>query len=259
MLFLCVISSSHFSSCGLSGFHTIALTDRYKKNYTPGPPVFYLVSGPLPSYLRTLLSSYCASLASAQTILLEFNYRWNIKLDGRSNARFWPSVGGLYDPYDVETIQRDTASWNPDKSLFSEWVSVLDVEETGGRSGLSESSWGSHGGGHIAKEGPPSRDLPADYLGGEGTVESTVPLPKLTRTAKHYASMIQTGLSIIPVHAGVEKRNFVSELVDNYFRPGDPREILQQFQRINFDKWGVAWNAYCTKVESTNFIESRST
>jgi len=181
------------------------------------------------------------------------------------NRGLRPSLGGFYDQYDVEIIQRDTASWYPDKPLFSDWVSVFDVEDTGERSGLSESSWGSHGSGNVAKEDPPNRDLPADILGedilggedivgGEETVvDSTVPLPKLTRTAKQYASMMQTGIPILPVHTGVEKRKFASELADNYFQPGDPRGRLQRFQRINFDKWAAAWNDYCTKIESGVF------
>ncbi|CAN0492413.1 unnamed protein product, partial [Laminaria digitata] len=31
-------------------------------------------------YLRRLLSSYCASPALAHSILLEFNYRWNVRM-----------------------------------------------------------------------------------------------------------------------------------------------------------------------------------
>ncbi|CAN0338349.1 unnamed protein product [Laminaria digitata] len=70
-------------------------------------------------YLRTLLSSYCASPALAHTILLEFNYRWNIKMAVK-NRGLRPSLGGFYDEYDIEIIQRDTASGNLDKPLFSD-------------------------------------------------------------------------------------------------------------------------------------------
>ena len=51
-------------------------------------------------------------------------------------------VGEFYDQFEIEIIQRDTASWCPDNPLFSEWVSVIDVADTGEKSGLSQSSWG---------------------------------------------------------------------------------------------------------------------
>ena len=131
------------------------------------------------------------------------------------NRGLRPSLGGFYDQYDVERIQRDTASWTPDKPLFSDWIHVLDVEDTGERSGLSESSRGSHGSGDVAKEDPPSRDLPAFFLGGEETVESTVPLPKLEPTAKQDASIMKTGIPEVPAHIGIEERKIDSELADN--------------------------------------------
>ena len=91
---------------------------------------------------------------------------------------------GVYDQYDIEIIQRDTASWNPEKPLFSDWVSVRDAAGTGERSGLSQSTWGSRDGNVAEEDLLPRIDLPADPFGGEETIESAVPLPQLTRTAK---------------------------------------------------------------------------
>ena len=61
-------------------------------------------------YLRRLLSSYCASPSLAHSILLEFNYRWNVKMAVK-NGGLPSEVGGFYDQFEIEIIQRDTASW----------------------------------------------------------------------------------------------------------------------------------------------------
>ena len=48
-------------------------------------------------------------------------------------------LGGFNDQFEIEIIQRDTASWYPENPMFSDWVSALDVADTGERSGLSQS------------------------------------------------------------------------------------------------------------------------
>ena len=92
----------------------------------------------------------------------------------------------------------------------------------GERSGLSQSTWGSHDGNAAEEDLLPSRDLPADPFGEEETIESAVSLPQLTRTAKQYASMMKTGVSEMPVHTVSEKRKCASELADNNYLAGDP-------------------------------------
>ncbi|CAN0310195.1 unnamed protein product, partial [Laminaria digitata] len=76
-------------------------------------------------HLRRLLSSYCASPALAHSILLEFNYRWNIRMAVK-NRSLPKELGGFNDQFEIEIIQRDTASWYPENPLFSDWVSALD-------------------------------------------------------------------------------------------------------------------------------------
>ncbi|CAN0516674.1 unnamed protein product [Laminaria digitata] len=60
-------------------------------------------------YLRRLLSSYCASPSLAHSILLEVNYRWNVRMAVK-NRGLPKEVGGFYDQFEIEIIQRDTAS-----------------------------------------------------------------------------------------------------------------------------------------------------
>ena len=148
-------------------------------------------------------------------------------------------IGGFYDQFEIEIIQRETASWCPESPAFSGWISVLDAADTGERSGLSQSTWGPDGG-----------DVPANLLGEEGLFENAVPLPRLTYSAKQYARMMRAGMPEMPVHSGAEKRKFAAELNPNLFVPGDPMGRLQQHQRVNFDAWAVEWNLYCGKIES---------
>ena len=141
-------------------------------------------------------------------------------------------VGGFYDQFEIEIIQRDTASWCPDNLLFSEWVSAIDVADTGVRSGLSQSSWGPGAGG----------DLPVDLLGEQEIVQNEAPLPRLTHSAKQYANMMNFGMPCTPVHSGAERRKFASKVGNHLSVPGDRMGRLQSRQRINYDSWAVEWN-----------------
>lgn len=75
--------------------------------------------------------------------------------------------------------------------------------------------------------------MPADIFDEEETVESTVPLPRLTHNAKQYAGMMKSGMPEMPVHTGVGRLKFASELADNLFHPGDQSGRLQQYENIN--------------------------
>eukprot|EP00752_Nemacystus_decipiens_P018513 g16598.t1 len=77
-----------------------------------------------------LLSSYCASPALAHSVLLEFNFRWNVRMAVK-NRGLSREVGEFFDQYEIEKIQRDTAIWYSNDPLFPEWVSALDVADTG--------------------------------------------------------------------------------------------------------------------------------
>ncbi|CAN0440002.1 unnamed protein product, partial [Laminaria digitata] len=205
---------------------------------------------------RRLLSSYCASPSLAHSFLLEFNYRWNFRMAVK-NRGLRKEIRGFHDQFEILTsgsmyvtliyiiyalliFQRDTASWYPDSPMFSDWVSALDVADTGESSGLSEG----FGGPDVVS------DMPADPLGEQEVVQNDVPLARLTHSAKQYARMMDSGLPCTPVHNGVERRKFVSEVDSQLFKPGDQMGWFQRHQRINFDKWATEWNRHCDKIES---------
>ncbi|CAB1114532.1 unnamed protein product [Ectocarpus sp. CCAP 1310/34] len=58
------------------------------------------------------------------------------------NRNLPKEIGGCFDQFDIEIIQRETTSWDLDSPVFSERVSALDVADTGERSGLAQSMWG---------------------------------------------------------------------------------------------------------------------
>ncbi|CAB1102728.1 unnamed protein product [Ectocarpus sp. CCAP 1310/34] len=155
-------------------------------------------------YVRRLLSTYCASPSLAHSVLLEFNYRWNVRMAVK-NRGLPREVGEFFDQFEIEIIQRETASWYPDSPLFPEWVSALDAADTGEQSGLSESLWGPASGGDVPSE-------PSDLVDEQGLAQNAVPMPKLTHSAKKYAQMMHAGMPVTPVHTGAEKRKYASEL-----------------------------------------------
>ncbi|CAM9101090.1 unnamed protein product, partial [Hapterophycus canaliculatus] len=52
------------------------------------------------------------------------------------------SLGGHYNQYLVELIQRATADWDPSRPAFPQWPAAIDSVDTGERSGLTKSVWG---------------------------------------------------------------------------------------------------------------------
>ena len=133
--------------------------------------------------------------------------------------------------------------------MFPEWVSALDVADTGERSGLSQSLWG-----------PDARSEGPVDLGSEPEmVPNDVPLLRHTHSAKKYASMLRlhSGMPCAPVTSGAERRKFATEVYAKLFVQGDQMGRVQSHQRINFDKWAVEWNEHCAKIE-TGLAESEA-
>jgi hypothetical protein len=71
------------------------------------------------------------------SILLEFNYRWNIRM-AIKNRGLPDEIGGFYQQYKLDQIREMTSKWSP-TPFFPEWPSVRDFEDTLERSGLQRS------------------------------------------------------------------------------------------------------------------------
>ncbi|CAM9317510.1 unnamed protein product, partial [Ectocarpus sp. 8 AP-2014] len=196
-------------------------------------------------YLRTLLASYCASPALAQSVLLEFNFRWNLKMMVK-NRGLPAELGEHYNQHLVEIIQRATADWDPSCPVFPQWPAAVDSVDTGERSGLGRSLWGGEnakawkGAGHEAS---------CAEVDDVDDVNGRTPLSHLTLSAKLYARMMGEKMPETRVYTREEKRKFREELGQNYWQPGGPMGRAQQYQRVNFDGWAVKWNAYCDQIQ----------
>ncbi|CAB1108661.1 unnamed protein product [Ectocarpus sp. CCAP 1310/34] len=86
-------------------------------------------------YLRTLFANFCASPWVCHSVLMEFNYRWNISraVDNRGMVA---EIGGFSHQYLIDQIQRVTASWYPGQPLYPEWLAPVDFEDSGERAGF---------------------------------------------------------------------------------------------------------------------------
>ena len=149
-------------------------------------------------------------------------------------------VGEFFDQYEIEIIQRETASWYPDNPLFPAWVSALEVADTGEKSGLSQSMWGAASG----------DDATGDAVDQQSAPQHAIPMPKLTCSAKKYAEMMNIGMPCTPVHTLAERRKFKAEMSSQLYAPGDPKGRMQNYQSINFDRWAYEWNKYCAEIET---------
>lgn len=156
-------------------------------------------------------------------------------------------LGEFANHYDVEAIQRGTAKWNPTSPVFSGWVPAVDTADTGERSGIAQSLWGGE-----------QSSLDADALRSVGSIaadEDTlgvlqpVPLPKLTKSAKRYANLMGSGMPEDGVHSVAERRKYESEIQQYYFQPGDSRGRQSELSRIDWDRWALRWNDFCSEME----------
>ncbi|CAB1103500.1 unnamed protein product [Ectocarpus sp. CCAP 1310/34] len=175
-------------------------------------------------YLRTLLASYCASPSLAQSVLLEFNYRWNLRMMIK-NRGLPAALGGHYNQYLVESIQRDTADWDSSHPVFPEWPAAIDSVDTGERFGLERSLWGGERDGEVWGIADNDAFCTDD---GDSDVNGRTPMSDLTLSAKMYAKMMGESMPETRVHTWGR---------------------MQLYQRVNFDAWAGKWNADCDQVQ----------
>lgn len=156
------------------------------------------------------------------------------------------SLGGHYNQYLVELIQRATTDWDPSCPVFPQWPAAMDSVDTGERCGLARSLWGGESDGEVWN-GPDDAALRAD-LGKGDDVNGRTPLSHLTLSSKLYANMMGEKMPETRVHTWQERRKFRDELPQNYWQQGDLMGRLQQYQRVNFDSWAGKWNSFCDKI-----------
>jgi len=225
----------------------------------PGIPLYYVTgkdnrSG-LPTYrcvrgtnsvegyhrhLRKLLAMYAGSPRLVHSILLEFNYRWNVRM-AIKNRGLPEEIGGFYHQYILDHIREVTSAWHS-TPLFPEWPSVRDFEDTQERFGLQQSK---------LTDGISSINNTEILL--EDTEEELsllqferIPLPKLTPSAAHFAKLRGFKIPIAAITTTEEKKKFSDEW-PKYIIGRSKDEV--RHQSINFVSWAMDWNQFVEEME----------
>eukprot|EP00904_Undaria_pinnatifida_P008491 jgi/Undpi1/4772/HiC_scaffold_18.g08125.m1 len=124
------------------------------------------------------LAAWCISPLLAHLLLLEYNYRWNLR-QAVNNRGLDSSVGGFYDQPVLEAVQGMT-SMLFGKAKYSSWVPTNAYSDTGERSGFVRSV--PEGGGGV-------ESLDDSELDGQESDGEAAPLPDLTQSAAALAIM----------------------------------------------------------------------
>ncbi|CAM9356026.1 unnamed protein product [Ectocarpus sp. 12 AP-2014] len=151
-----------------------------------------------------LLVAWCIAPRLAHVLLLEYNYRWNIR-QSMKNRGLDEAVGGFYDQPILEAIQRMTSKLYG-KAKYSQWLPTSAYGDTGERSGFVRSIFPSDVGGG-------GTDSVLEILGGAeksnmDPASEAVPLPELTGSAARLAKMQGVQVPHMPVTSAAEKSKF---------------------------------------------------
>ncbi|CAM9749860.1 unnamed protein product [Pylaiella littoralis] len=127
-----------------------------------------------------LLVAWCLSPRLAHLLLLEHNYRWNLR-QSINNRGLSEAVGEFYDQPMLEAIQRMTSKLYGN-AKYSDWLPTSAYADTGERCGFVRSIFASNGGGggiapveeilggeyNCGLEPPQGRGDPASRVNGVG-------------------------------------------------------------------------------------------
>jgi hypothetical protein len=227
------------------------------KDSQSGLPVYRCVRGTnsiegYHRHLRRLLAMYCGSPRLVHSILLEFNYRWNVRM-AIKNRGLPDEIGGFYQQYLLDQIREMSINWSP-THLFPEWISVRDFEDTMERSGLQRSKltgddsiiddvnikicWGL-----ITEDDETSLELGSS---NDNNNTERTPLSSLTPSAEYFAKLQGFKIPITAVVTAKEKQKFADEW-SRYIISGSDKVVRNQ--RINFTEWAIDWNRDVERME----------
>jgi len=197
-------------------------------------------------HIRQLLGMYCASPRLIHEILMEFNYRWNIRMAVK-NRGLSKTVGEFYHQYILEDINNITHEWYP-ISNYHDWISVDDFEDTGERTGFQRSTF-------PASSSNPNYDPIDDmcfYNFSEeaiSVVDEPIHLPNLTASAKHFARLQDFRIPALPIKTIEEKDKFFNEWPRYLGVSSEKGNIMVNHQMIDFDRWALDWNNLVADIE----------
>jgi hypothetical protein len=163
-------------------------------------------------HLRKLLHHHAGSPQLLHYLLLEFNYRWNIRM-GIYYRGLSEEVGGFYDQFMLEEVNT-LVDGICDTRPYMSWEGALDFEDTTEYFGLPS------GGENIVSYQP-------TFM--ENATNHSVPYQHVTKSAKQLSSIMSADLGA-PVRTAAEKLKFTTE-------------VLQYAgTNVNFEDWACSWN-----------------
>ncbi|KAJ3029502.1 UNVERIFIED_CONTAM: UAA transporter [Siphonaria sp. JEL0065] len=175
-------------------------------------------------HMRKLLHHYASSPKLLHLLLLEFNFRWNIRMAVK-NRGLPDEYGGFYSHYVLEEINRNSSGFVV-HSPYSAWKSPMDYEDTLERFGLRRSAFADEDSllfNSVAED--------AEFKNG-------------TKSQQDFANLIgfkKIGMGNVSNKA--EKEKFESDLVRWMAEPKVRNEI-------NFDGWAFEWSTFVDSMEN---------
>ncbi len=197
-------------------------------------------------HLRKLLGNFAASPQLLHSVLMEFNYRWNVNRM-TSNRGLPESIGCFYHQELIERIQTLTSPFL-NSPLYPSWTSISEFEDTMERFGFKRNLLNAA-----------SREVLEELYVNEAVEEEEENelnqidglediLTSLTKSQRYMAFLDDVKIPCIAVSKEEEKKKFLDELPSYRHNPreGTSRSVGQS---VDFDRWASDWNAYVEKIE----------
>ncbi|KAI8830988.1 hypothetical protein BJ741DRAFT_567708 [Chytriomyces cf. hyalinus JEL632] len=170
-------------------------------------------------HLRNVLHMYSGSPYLLHLVLLEFTYRWNLRM-AIKNRGLDPEIGGFYNQHVLEEINF-LLEPRVDIVPYAAWGSIFDYEDNGERMGLRRS---------VADFAAPNQDE-FDDLSELDVDDDEIKSPdfNLTKSALQYAQLQEFQTPITAIVTKEEKDRFW-ELVPRFIVPGcDMEHVYNDF------------------------------
>lgn len=194
-------------------------------------------------HIRKLLGQFGGSPKLIHYILLEFNFRWNLRSSVR-NRGHPKDVCGFYDHPKIELIRDLCSGWNF-PPLFPSIPSVRDFHDTGERFGLSKSKSLSRVG-----EAPLYDQVAFVSQQSSSQQNERIPFMNITASALSFGELQQFLIPTMEITTPAERTKFRSEW-SQYRNVGSnlAERNSQRFKHLDFDLWARKWNEAVDEME----------
>jgi hypothetical protein len=174
-------------------------------------------------HMRKVLHQYASSPKLLHLLLLEFNFRWNVRMAVK-NRGLNLECGSFYSQFVLEEINYN-ASGLCNQAPYSSWKSPMDYEDTLERFGLRKSI----------------------LLGDSELNFHTIPeaLTDATKSQRDFSELLgYKNVGTFPVSSHLEKNKFEAELSRWMSAP------RSRNGEIDFDGWAYEWTTLVTSMEN---------